>query len=101
MKYKVIVEFADLEDGNHVYHVGDTYPRHGLAPAKERVGFLQSSQNLLHTPVIEAVEVTDFDNAMNEPVEQGTVESAEEKPKTAKEKPKRRTRKTTKKAEQD
>lgn len=94
MKYKVIVEFADLEDGNHVYHVGDTYPRQGLAPAKERVEFLHSSQNLLHTPVIEAVD------AMNEPVEQGTVEATEEKPKTAEEKPKRRTRKTTKKAEQ-
>lgn len=99
MKYKVIVEFADLEDGNHIYHVGDTYPRQGLAPAKERVGFLHSSQNLLHTPVIEAVEVTDFDDAMNEPVEQGKVEAAEEQPKTA-DKPKRRTRKTTKKAEQ-
>lgn len=100
MTYKVIVEFADLEDGNHIYHVGDTYPRQGLAPAKERVEFLHSSQNLLHMPVIEAVEVTDFDGAMNEPVEQGMVEAAGEQPKTAEEKPKRRTRKTTKKAEQ-
>lgn len=66
--YKVIHEFLDLEDKSYHYHVGDTYPRHGVAPTKERIIFLLSSQNLLHTPVIE--EVTDF-NA----VERGMVEA--------------------------
>lgn len=70
--YKVIHEFLDLEDKSYHYHVGDIYPRHGVAPTKERIVFLLSSQNLLHTPVIE--EVVGFDDAMNEPVEQGTVE---------------------------
>lgn len=72
MTYRVIKEFLDLEDQNHRYTVGDTYPRGGLAPTKERIMFLLSSQNLLHTPVIE--EVVGFDDEMNEPVEQGTVE---------------------------
>ena len=72
MAYRVIKDFADLEDKNHLYTVGDTYPRGGLAPTKERIVFLLSSQNLLHTPVIE--EVVGFDDTMNEPVEQGTVE---------------------------
>lgn len=72
MAYRVIKDFADLEDQNHRYTVGDEYPRCGLAPTKERIVFLLSSQNLLHTPVIE--EVVGFDDAMNEPVEQGTVE---------------------------
>ena len=68
MAYRVIKDFADLEDQNHRYTVGDEYPRCGLAPTKERIMFLLSSQNLLHTPVIE--EVVGFDDAMNEPVEQ-------------------------------
>ena len=55
MAYRVIRDFADLEDGKHIYRVGDIYPRQGLAPAKERVEFLQSSQNLLQTPVIEPI----------------------------------------------
>lgn len=72
MAYRVIKDFADLEDKNYLYTVGDEYPRCGLAPTKERIVFLLSSQNLLHTPVIE--EVVGFDDATNEPVEQGTVE---------------------------
>lgn len=70
MAYRVIKNFLDLEDGNHRYTVGDTYPRSGLAPTKERIQFLLSYQNLLHEPVIE--EVDDFEGALNKPVEQGT-----------------------------
>lgn len=73
MAYRVIKDFADLEDKNYLYTVGDEYPRCGLAPTKERIVFLLSSQNLLHTPVIE--EVVGFDDAMNEPVERGTEDS--------------------------
>lgn len=66
--YKVIHEFLDLKDSSYHYHVGDEYPRHGVAPTKERIVFLLSNQNLLHKPVIE--EVDDFENALNKPVEQ-------------------------------
>ena len=72
--YKVIHEFLDLEDSSYHYHVGDEYPRHGVAPTKERIVFLLSNQNLLHTPVIE--ELPGFEGALNQPVEQGTEEEA-------------------------
>lgn len=72
--YKVIHEFLDLEDSSYHYHVGDEYPRHGVAPTKERIVFLLSNQNLLHEPVIE--EVDDFEGALNKPVEQGTDKEA-------------------------
>lgn len=74
--YKVIHEFLDLEDSSYHYHVGDEYPRHGVAPTKERIVFLLSNQNLLHEPVIE--EVDDFEGALNKPVEQGTDKDAAE-----------------------
>lgn len=66
--YKVIVKFADLEDNNHVYEVGDTYPRADYMkpnesieftadkPSEERIQFLASDRNKLRTPVIELVE---------------------------------------------
>ena len=75
MAYRVIKDFADLKDQNHRYTVGDEYPRSGLAPTKERIQFLLSNQNLLHTPVIE--ELPDFEGALNPPVEQGTEEEQE------------------------
>lgn len=93
MAYKVIVQFADLEDNRHVYHVGDKYPREGLDPSDERIEFLLSPRNLLGKPVIEQVkrgrkagtkEVSKEEiPAMNEPEIEEPV---------AEEKPKRRTR---------
>lgn len=53
--YKVIKKFADLEDRNHIYNIGDVYPREGAEPSDERIEFLASSQNKLKTPVIELV----------------------------------------------
>lgn len=76
MAYRVIKDFADLKDGKYIYHVGDEYPRHGVAPTKERIVFLLSNQNLLHTPVIE--ELPGSEGALNPPVEQGTEEEQEQ-----------------------
>ena len=50
---KVLIAFTDGEDGNHVYIVGDQYPRMGLEPTDERVAYLASDRNRLKTPVIE------------------------------------------------
>lgn len=55
MKYKVIKDFKDLQDNNHVYRVGQKYPRKGRAKA-ERVEELSTSQNRLNTPLIEEVD---------------------------------------------
>lgn len=52
MEYRVIRYFTDLQDGNHPYHTGDTYPREGLEPAEDRIAELASDRNLQRTPLI-------------------------------------------------
>ncbi|BDH62116.1 hypothetical protein MTP04_22460 [Lysinibacillus sp. PLM2] len=56
MKYKVIKQFKDLQDNDHIYEVGHKYPRKGRAN-KERVEELMSSNNKIGEPLI--VEVGD------------------------------------------
>lgn len=54
--YKVIRYFTDLQDNNHAYNVGDTYPRKDLKPTAERIAELSGSGNKQGKPLIEAVE---------------------------------------------
>jgi len=54
MRYKVIHFFTDLQDFNHPYHVGDTFPRSGLLVSEERIKELSGSQNKQHQPLIAA-----------------------------------------------
>ena len=56
MKYKVLVLFSDLQDGDHVYNVGDEYPRKGLAPSDARIAELSGKENLLGRALIEEVK---------------------------------------------
>lgn len=56
MKYIVLSEFADLQDGKHVYGIGDVYPLEGYTPTAERVDELSTGKNLLHKPLIQKVE---------------------------------------------
>lgn len=65
---KVIKKFTDLQDGNHVYNVGDVYPREGYTPSEERIAELASDKNRQHTPLIapvavEIAEVEEVDEA--------------------------------------
>jgi hypothetical protein len=53
--YRVIEKFADLKDYNHIYEVGDIYPREGMLPLPERVAELSSNRNRLRTPLIEEI----------------------------------------------
>ena len=77
--YKVIYEFADLQDGNHVYAVGDAYPRKGVKASAERIAELSGSGNKLGRPLIKAEEKA---KVMAEPVEEPEEEAVkEEKPK--------------------
>lgn len=55
MKYKVIKDFKDLQDNNHIYRAGDKYPRKGKSKA-ERIEELSTSNNKLNTPLIEEVD---------------------------------------------
>lgn len=54
--YRVIKFFTDLEDANHAYEVGDTYPREGLTVSDARIAYLASDSNRQYEPVIEKVE---------------------------------------------
>lgn len=54
--YRVIVDFADLQDGKHYYHGGATYPRDGYVPGKDRIAQLLGSDNLMHRPLIVEVK---------------------------------------------
>lgn len=68
--YKVLSEFADLQDGNHIYRVGDVYPREGYTPKDERVDELCTGKNLLHKPLIQLVVVQEPETVVEEVVEE-------------------------------
>ena len=72
MSYKVIHRFTDLQDFNHLYNVGDTFPRIGMKVPQSRIDELASSKNKLKTPLIELEndkKIDDFSQYMNEPEE--------------------------------
>ena len=54
--YKVIHKFLDLQDENHLYKVGDTYPRSGKKATAKRVKELSGTENKIGKPLIEALE---------------------------------------------
>ena len=53
--YKVIKSFTDLQDNNHAYYVGDTFPHNGVDVGSERIAELSSDKNLQGVPLIEEV----------------------------------------------
>ena len=57
--YKVIVRFKDLQDDNHVYLVGDTFPRKGAEVSAKRISELSTKKNRRGIALIEEVEVSE------------------------------------------
>lgn len=57
-KYKVVKEFYDLQDANHVYQVGDKFPRKGKAK-NDRIDELSSSNNKQGEALIKEVKEGD------------------------------------------
>lgn len=53
-KYVVIQDFKDLQDNDHIYRVGDEYPRSGRTK-KARVDELASENNKIGQPLIKEV----------------------------------------------
>ena len=51
--YRVIHKFYDLQDNNHAYYVGDTFPHNGVEVDAERIAELSSDKNRLGVPLIE------------------------------------------------
>lgn len=74
---KVIKKFTDLQDGNHVYNVGDVYPREGYTPSEERIAELASDNNKQGVPLIEVPASAEVDA-------EEAVEETEEKPRKRK-----------------
>lgn len=54
--YKVIYKFVDLQDNDHVYEIGDVYPREGSEVTDERIAELSGDQNKIGSPLIEKVK---------------------------------------------
>ena len=53
--YRVIHKFYDLQDNNHAYYVGDTFPHNGVEVDAERIAELSSDKNLQGVPLIEEI----------------------------------------------
>lgn len=53
--YQVIHRFRDLQDNDHIYEVGDKYPRKGRIN-KVRVEELSSTENEIGVPLINEVD---------------------------------------------
>lgn len=56
--YKVIEAFPDAQDNSYIYNVGDTYPRDGVKPSKERISELSGDRNSRQRPLIAETEET-------------------------------------------
>lgn len=52
MSYKVIHFFTDLQDFNHPYKVGDTFPRQGMKASEARLKELSGYDNKQGKPLI-------------------------------------------------
>lgn len=53
--YKVIHFFTDLQDNNHAYNVGETFPRSGVSVSDERLAELAGYHNKQGRRLIEKV----------------------------------------------
>lgn len=56
MSYKVIYRFMDLQDFNHIYEVGDEYPRSGSETTPSRIRELASTENKIGKPLIRGMQ---------------------------------------------
>ena len=88
MMYEVIKKFPDLQDGNHVYNVGDVYPREGYTPSEERIAELASDKNKQGVPLIEVPASAEVD--ADETVEEETVAEESKETEETEEKPRKR-----------
>lgn len=91
--YKVIKDFTDLQDKNHVYLAGDEFPRKGTKVSNARFLELSTATNKRGEALIELVqsekpqkEAKEIPKEIEEVVEESKAQSVEEKPKKAKKK---------------
>lgn len=89
--FKVLSDFADLQDNNHIYRVGDVYPRAGYTPSENRLEELSTNKNRVHKPLISEIVVE-----KPEPVAETVTEKVAEEPVEVVEKPATRGRRKAK-----
>ena len=86
--YRVTEYFTDLQDGNHAYNVGDTFPREGVTVTADRIKELSTSANRRGIALIEEVRGAEETATISE---NETVEPEEAAP--VEDEPRKRTRK--------
>lgn len=86
--YVVKAFFTDLQDNNHAYNVGDTFPRDGMAVTPDRIKELSGTQNKRGIALIEEVRGAEETTTISE---NETVEPEEAAP--VEDEPRKRTRK--------
>lgn len=91
--YKVIKDFTDLQDSNHVYLAGDEFPRKGTKVSNARLLELSTATNKRGEALIELVqsdrpqkEAKEMPKEAKEVVDEPKAQSVKEKPKKAKKK---------------
>ena len=57
MKYEVVRDFVDVQDGNYMYRAGDFFPRNGADVSEERIAELASTENRCGIVLIEPLEI--------------------------------------------
>lgn len=82
--YRVIEFFTDLQDNNHAYNVGDTFPRDGMAVTPDRIKELSGTQNKRGIALIEEVRGAE---------ETAVTEETDDKAAPVENEPRKRTRK--------
>ena len=65
--YKVIHFFTDLQDNNHAYNVGDTFPRSGMKVTEARLAELAGSNNKQGKPLIGKVVIEEAVEEVEKP----------------------------------
>lgn len=54
--YRVIKDFVDLQDDDHLYHTGETFPRKGIRVSEKRLEELAGSKNRQKVSLIKLVK---------------------------------------------
>ena len=80
-EYVVVKPFVDLQDANHKYFMGDTFPRKGLVVSNDRIEELSSKNNRRKTPLISKVATS---SPVKEEIPKEPVSESKEKPRGAK-----------------
>lgn len=80
--YKVVEFFTDLQDNNHPYQAGETFPRDGLEVSEERLAELSGTNNKRGIALIKKAtkSAPEDENLTADEVEIPPMEDSEVKP---------------------